>query len=93
MDFTSSRPEDLFFAAARRGDVTALQALLAEGVDVNTQDGKGFTALILAAYDDHLDATRLLLEAGAALLAASRGTRKPRTKPRAAAHSHGYQEP
>jgi ankyrin repeat protein len=64
-DFTSSNPEDLFFDAARRGDVATLQGLLAEGVDVNARSGRGFTALILAAYDDHLDATRLLLEAGA----------------------------
>jgi len=63
--FTSARPEDLLFDAARRGDVAYLRELLATGVDVNTQDAKGFTPLIIAAYDDHLEATKLLLEAGA----------------------------
>ena len=65
MDFTSSRPEDLLFDAARRGDVATIKALLAEGTGVNTQDGRGYTALILAAYDNHIEAVRVLLEAGA----------------------------
>ena len=65
MNFTSSRPEDLLFDAARRGDVPALKELLATGLDVNVTNGKGFSALTLASYDDHLEATKFLLEAGA----------------------------
>ena len=65
MDFTSSRSEDLLFDAARRGDTAALRELLASGLDVNTANAKGFTTLILASYDDHYDATKFLLNAGA----------------------------
>lgn len=65
MSFTSNRPEDLLFDAARKGDVAYLQHLLDQQIDVNTQDAKGFTPLIVAAYDEHEDATKLLLAAGA----------------------------
>jgi ankyrin repeat protein len=65
MDFTSAHPDDLLFDAARRGDVARLQAQLAAGVNINAQNPKGFTALVLASYDDHLDAAKFLLEAGA----------------------------
>lgn len=65
MSFTSDRPEDVLFDAARHGDVALLQELLATGLDINTTNPKGFTALTLASYDDHLDATNFLLAAGA----------------------------
>lgn len=67
MDFTSARPEDLLFDAARRGDVATLRELLATGLDVNLTNPKGFTALTLATYDDHREAATFLLGAGADL--------------------------
>ena len=65
MDFATISPEEQLFDAARRGDVPALQAALAAGVPVDATNAKGFSALILASYDNHLDATRCLLDAGA----------------------------
>ena len=55
----------MLFDAARRGGVPTIQELLASGLAVDTANPKGFTAPILASYDDHLAATTFLLEAGA----------------------------
>src|SRR5688500_14879213 len=57
-------PEALFYAA-RIGDTTLLQTVLAQKPDVNIQDNRGFTPLILACYNGNMEAARLLLEAGA----------------------------
>lgn len=64
MNSTAPNSED-FFNAARRGDVVGLQAALAAGVPVDAANDKGFTALVLAGYDNHLEATRFLLDQGA----------------------------
>jgi ankyrin repeat protein len=63
---TSAQLNDLLYNAARRGDVAEIKQLLQHPqLDINAQNGKGYTALILATYDDHLDAARALLDAGA----------------------------
>jgi outer membrane protein assembly factor BamB len=53
--------EDLW-AAARRGDVKAVQALLDRGTDVNVATDYGATALWFAAYKGRPEVVRLLLE-------------------------------
>ena len=50
--------------AAKKGDVAALDALLAAGADVNESDGFG-TPLYFAARRGHLAAAKLLIERGA----------------------------
>ena len=65
MNPTASRPEDLLLDAARTGNVPALQSLLATGLDVNTANAQGFTALTLATYGNHAEATQFLLAHGA----------------------------
>jgi ankyrin repeat protein len=68
MAFTSSQPIDLLYDAARRGEVAIIRQLLQDPqLDINAQNGKGHSALILATYDNHLDAARLLIERGADL--------------------------
>ena len=42
--------ENYYFDAARRGDVEMLDTFIAAGYSLDTQDEKGYTALILAAY-------------------------------------------
>ena len=49
--------------AAGRGDVAAVRALLRQGASVAATDGRGRTALIAAAYGDHLEVGRLLIQA------------------------------
>ena len=39
-----------YFDAARRGDLDMLNTFIESGYSLNTQDDKGYTALILAAY-------------------------------------------
>ncbi len=50
--------------AAKKGDVAALEAVLAAGADVNESDGFG-TPLYYAARRGHLAAAKLLIERGA----------------------------
>lgn len=51
-----------FWRAAEKGDLSKLQALLAQGVFVNTRDSKGRTALLLAIQHRHADIVNALLE-------------------------------
>ncbi|CAI0381065.1 unnamed protein product [Linum tenue] len=52
--------------AIRAGDLQALKRLTEKAdVDLDEQDGNGFTALMVAAAAGHLDAFKLLLRAGA----------------------------
>jgi uncharacterized protein len=59
-------PGDVTVAdAARRGDVTAVRALLKQGADVNEASGDGMTALHWAAERGDADLVSMLLSAGA----------------------------
>ena len=51
--------------AARRGDIERVEALLAEGVDVNTLRPCGFSALHWAASTGQLEMVKFLLQHGA----------------------------
>jgi ankyrin repeat protein len=50
---------------AERGDWAKVAALVKSGADVNAAQPDGSTALLWAAYNDHLETARLLLQAGA----------------------------
>jgi hypothetical protein len=54
-----------FLSAAGNGDIAAVEKLLKQGSDVNTQDEEGKTALMYAVMNSHTDVIRQLLEAGA----------------------------
>ena len=61
-------------AAARNGDIAALNLAAAQRQNLNTQDKLLRTPLHLAAWSGHADAVRVLLAAGANVgLAASDG--------------------
>ena len=53
------------FDQARAGDTTSLADAVDAGVPVNLTNGSGDTLLILAAYHDHPDTVRALLDRGA----------------------------
>ena len=57
--------QDYYFDAARRGDVAMLDTFIESGYALDTQDSKGYSALILAAYHGQSDAVEHLLAAGA----------------------------
>jgi ankyrin repeat protein len=58
-------PASALREAAGRGDIPAVRALLEQGSPVDARDGQGATALIRAAYGNHLDVAALLVQAGA----------------------------
>ena len=57
--------------AAKNADLSVLQALITQHVDVNAASADGTTALHWASYRDNLDAADLLIRAGARLDAAN----------------------
>ena len=56
---------NLFFNAAKYGNIELVEILISEGVDINAKTDYGITALILAARYGHLEIINLLLENGA----------------------------
>lgn len=56
---------DYLFNAARFGDNEVLDEFIQAGYDLNTADDKGYTALILAAYNGHPETVERLIAAGA----------------------------
>jgi ankyrin repeat protein len=57
------RRQELLFEAARLGRTDLIAPLVAAGADVNGRDSRGFTPIILASYNDHLDTTEALIGA------------------------------
>lgn len=63
---TASRAADrLLIDAARRGDLGAVRSALADGASVGAVDSTGQTAVITAAYGDHVAVAEVLIGAGA----------------------------
>ena len=58
--------------AAMHGDTETVRAVLTDGVDANTAQGDGMTALHWTAVNGDLEAARMLLYAGANVRAATR---------------------
>jgi hypothetical protein len=63
---------DDWFAAARAGRTDIVQALIDAHFPLETKTPEGYTALILAAYDNHPDTLKALLAANANACAADR---------------------
>lgn len=61
----SVSPEEALREAARQGDLSGVEQLLDQGVDVDTPTRYGATALFYAADRGHFDVVRLLVERGA----------------------------
>lgn len=53
------------YRAAEAADIEGVRRLLRDGADPNAPNTLGWTALMIAAANQHLDCVRLLLEAGA----------------------------
>jgi ankyrin repeat protein len=60
----AAQTRDLF-TAARSNDVNLAKSLLDAKANVNQQDDKGYTPLILATYNDNFEVADLLLKHGA----------------------------
>ena len=51
--------------AAQKGDLAAVERLLARGADIDARDGRGRTALLAATHGNHVAVARALIAAGA----------------------------
>ncbi len=56
---------EAFLEQAKEGDLAVLELFLKGGMDVETRDRSGATALMYAASNGHVEATSLLIEEGA----------------------------
>jgi ankyrin repeat protein len=65
VEAASDHYRELYFDAAREGRADLLAGLIKSGMAVDVRDSQGYTALILAAYDNQPAAVDLLLERGA----------------------------
>lgn len=63
--FSPEQITALFIEAARSGDQEMLGQFLDAGMIINAIDGRGYTALLVAAYNGQAQTVRLLLERGA----------------------------
>ena len=61
----TSEDYDTFTFAAAAGDVAVLEELLRRGINIEEETTKGYTALVIAILEQHIDAVKLLLEGGA----------------------------
>jgi ankyrin repeat protein len=59
--------------AVQKNDLAAVNALIAQGADVNALDPNGDAPLVMAAYGGHTDIVRALLAAGADVAAVDPG--------------------
>jgi ankyrin repeat protein len=62
---SAERRQELLFEAARLGRVDIIAPLLKAGANIDGADKRGFTPLILAAYNGQMAAVEALLAAGA----------------------------
>jgi len=62
---TPERRQELLFDAARLGRSDMIAPLVKAGVDINATDARGFTPLILAAYNGQGETVEALIGAGA----------------------------
>jgi ankyrin repeat protein len=64
-------------AAAAAGRAEAVNALIAQGADLEARDGQGRTALLVAVAGNHIEAAKALLAAGADLNAQAQNRDTP----------------
>ena len=69
--------EKKVIAAAQRGDIDALSALVAEGANINEQDEQGWTALHWSAGKGDLEVIKFLLEHQADITLTGQDNRTP----------------
>ncbi|EQB10802.1 MULTISPECIES: ankyrin repeat domain-containing protein [Sphingobium] len=60
-----ARRQELLYEAARLGRADMIEPLAKAGVNLDGYDARGFTALILAAYNGHDETVDALIKAGA----------------------------
>jgi uncharacterized protein len=62
---SAERRQELLFEAAKLGRTDLIDPLVKAGVDIDAYEPRGFTPLILAAYNGHPDTVEALIANGA----------------------------
>ncbi|WP_245828689.1 ankyrin repeat domain-containing protein [Salegentibacter holothuriorum] len=62
---TNNKMEMEFIKAAKTNDTGKLQNFLKKGIDINTRDAHKRTALMVATYENNIESSKLLINAGA----------------------------
>ena len=57
--------KEQFLQAVEQKDVHLVQALIADGVEINGQDAQGRTAIMIATYGNDVETAKVLVDAGA----------------------------
>jgi uncharacterized protein len=61
----SENMRELFFQAAESGNIEEIHNLLKQGIDINSKDTQGRTAIMIATYQNDAELVRRLIELGA----------------------------
>lgn len=67
LNYDGLTPEAILLKAAAAGNADKVREQLAQGVDINSKDARGYTALHKAAYSGHVVIAKLLVDSGADL--------------------------
>ncbi|PZQ96223.1 MAG: hypothetical protein DI539_30320, partial [Flavobacterium psychrophilum] len=65
--------KEMLIHAARIGNIAVLEELIKGGANLNQQDPKGYTPLIIACYNHQYEAAKILIEHGADVNAVDHG--------------------
>lgn len=65
LTMTREHLQEIYFDAARQGRNDLIEGLISHGFSPNIHDRKGYTPLILAAYNNHPDTVNMLIAHGA----------------------------
>ncbi|MBS4211537.1 ankyrin repeat domain-containing protein [Bacillus sp. FJAT-49825] len=57
--------KEQFFKAVEKGNIAEINNLINKGVNINSQDGLGRTAIMIAAYANDVETAKALIEKGA----------------------------
>ena len=58
-------PQTLLHDAATKGDTLSVLQLIGDGVEIDCVNEKGWSALVMAAFNQHLDTVKVIIDAGA----------------------------
>lgn len=64
-EFSMTDKQITFISAAKAGDIEKVKTLLKDGININSTNNYGETALIVAAQNGHTEIVKLLIEKGA----------------------------
>ncbi|MEW5800010.1 MAG: ankyrin repeat domain-containing protein [Bacteroidota bacterium] len=65
MSLNSTGVDDNFYIACESGDINTVKRLIPDLVDIDKKNSKGWSGLIMAAFNGHVDIVSVLIDNGA----------------------------